>query len=69
MFAQNCINSYQEATYQYRLGRDLLLIYIQYVTVMNRTLKTVSLNYSRQSRLPKLFPRFVAFSCPKLSIL
>ena len=30
MFAQNCINGYQEATYQYRLGRGLFLIYIQY---------------------------------------
>ena len=39
MFAQNCINSYQEATYQFRLGRDLLLIYIQYVMVIKRTLK------------------------------
>lgn len=69
MFAQNCINSYQEATYQFRLGRDLLLIYIQYVMVINRTLKTVLLNYSRQSRLPNFFPRLVVFSCPKLSIL
>lgn len=39
MFAQNCINSYQEAIYQFRLGGDLLLIYIQYVMDIKRTLK------------------------------